>query len=429
VIDIKHLRENVDELEAAIRRKMPGFSASDLLEADRIKRDYQRRVEELRSQQKALGREVAQAPPQERERLLQRGREVAEQLEDLESRLEKASAALQELLDRTPNPPHESVPDGQSEEDNVVVKVSGEPPSFDFSAQDHESLGESLGLIDLKRAARTSGSRFVYLMRDAVLLEFALVEFALAKAIEYGFVPVIPPVLVRERAMYGTGFFPAERFEFYHVPEDELYLVGTSEVPLASLHADEILDEGTLPLRYVGFSSCFRREAGTYGRDTRGAFRVHQFDKLELFSFAHPDRSWDEHELLLAIEEEIVSGIGLPYRVVNVCAGELGASAAKKYDIEVWLPSEGRYREATSCSNCTDFQARRLGIRLRRDPKDGASGSPRYVHTLNGTAVACTRWLVFLLENFQQSDGSVVVPEPLRRWVGKERIEPAERSK
>lgn len=419
MIDLRLLREEFDATAAAIRRKVPDFDAGALLEADSRHRELQRQVEELRAERNALSKRIAKASSSEREELLSSAKELSRRLDELEARLESAERRLRELWDRAPNPPHESVPDGRSEEDNVVVKAKGEPPEFDFEPKDHESLAVSLGLVDLARGAKTSGTRFVYLLREAVLLEFALVSYALEKALAAGFVPVIPPVLVRENAMYGTGFFPAERFEFYHVTEDDLYLVGTSEVPLASLHAGETLDAARLPLRYVGFSSCFRREAGTYGRDTKGAFRVHQFDKVELFSFTKPEESWEEHERLLAIQEEIVSGLGLPYRVVNVCAGELGASAAKKYDIEVWLPSERRYREATSCSNCTDFQARRLAVRVRDD-----SGATAFAHTLNGTAVACTRLIVFLLENFQRADGSIVVPEVLAPRVGKEVIEP-----
>ncbi len=418
MIDLKRLRENFDEIARAIGRKAPDLDLRALVELDESRRALQRKVEEMRSERKALGKSIATVQGPEKQRLLEEAKALADQLSELESRLDSETEQLEALLARVPNPPHESVPDGASEEENEVVRVVGKPPEFDFEPRDQQTLGEQLDVLDLKRGARTAGSRFVYLKRHAALLEFALVDYAIKKALERGFVPVIPPVLVREDAMFGTGFFPAEKFEFYHVVEDDLFLVGTSEVPLAYLHAGEVLSDADLPLRYAGFSTCFRREAGTYGKDTRGAFRVHQFDKVELFSFCRPEDSWDEHEFLLSIEEELISGLGLPYRVVNVCAGELGSSAAKKYDIEVWLPSEGRYREATSCSNCTDFQARRLGVRYKT-----AEGT-RLCHTLNGTAVACTRWIVFILENFQQADGSVVVPEPLRGKVGADVIEP-----
>lgn len=419
MIDLRELRENFDAVSRAVARKVSGLDLETIVELDETKRSLQRRVEALRSKQKSIGREIARASGEARDGLLDDAKVLAEETSDLEAELQSVAVKLGSLLDRVPNPPHESVPDGSSEDDNEVVRVVGEPPRLGFAPRDQESLGKLLDIVDLDRGAKTSGSRFVYLKREAALLEFALVEYALRKAVGYGFVPVIPPVLVREQAMYGTGFFPAEKFEFYRVPEDELFLVGTSEVPLACLHADEILEPSDLPLRYAGFSSCFRREAGTYGRDTRGAFRVHQFDKVELFSFTDAEASWEEHELLLAVEEELVSGLGLPYRVVNVCAGELGSPAAKKYDIEVWLPSEGRYREATSCSNCTDFQSRRLGVRYR------TAGGTGFCHTLNGTAVACTRWIVFILENFQQENGSVAVPEPLQAFLGTDRIDPA----
>ena len=418
MIDLKTLRENFNEVAEGIRRKAPLISLEEILELDASKRQLQQKVESLRAAQKNLGREIARSQGEARNALLAQAKALASEVAEVEAELESKAGELEALLASVPNPAHPSVPDGNSEEENEIVRVVGEVPSFSFPPRDQETLGELLDVFDLKRGARTSGSRFVYLKRDAALIEFALVRYALSKAVSYGFVPVVPPVLVREAAMYGTGFFPADKFEFYSVPEDGLYLVGTAEVPLASLHAGEILEAESLPLRYVGFSTCFRREAGTYGKDTRGAFRVHQFDKVELFSFTDANSSWEEHEFLLAIEEELVSGLGLPYQVVNVCAGELGASAAKKYDIEVWLPSEGRYREATSCSNCTDFQARRLGVRYRTP-----SGTA-LCHTLNGTAVACTRWIVFILENFQEEDGSVVIPKPLQEFVGRERIEP-----
>jgi seryl-tRNA synthetase len=278
--------------------------------------------------------------------------------------------------------------------------------------RDHVELGELTGAIDIERAARTSGSRFTYLLGPAVWLQWALVRYALDVVTERGFTPVIPPVLVREEAMYGTGFLPTDEAQIYVTREDDLYLVGTSEVPLASLHQDEILDPGQLPIRYAGYSTCFRREAGTYGKDTRGMFRVHQFDKVEMFEFVHPDRSSEEHLNLLAIQEQILQELAIPYRVVDIPTGDLGASAARKFDCEGWLPGQGRYRELTSCSNTTDYQARRLRCRFR--PAGG--GSPRPVHTLNGTATAVGRTLIAIMENFQRADGSIEVPEALRAF-------------
>jgi seryl-tRNA synthetase len=289
-----------------------------------------------------------------------------------------------------------------------VVKLVGERPQFDFEPRDHLELAS--GWIDVDRAARTSGSRFAYLLGDVALLWQSIQRLAIAHLSQNGFMLVMPPVMVREDAMYGTGFFPTDRQSIYRLADDELYLVGTSEVPLAAFHQREILSEAELPVRYVGLSACFRREAGAAGRDTRGIFRTHQFEKVEMFSFCHPDRSWDEHELMLRLEEEIAQTLGLHYRVVNIAAGDLGASAAKKYDIEVWLPGQQRYRELTSCSNCTDYQARRLQTRYR--PEDG---SPRVLHTLNGTAVTSSRTVIAVLETHQQADGTVAVPEALQR--------------
>jgi len=287
----------------------------------------------------------------------------------------------------------------------------GERPEFGFEARDHVDIGEALGIIDLERAARVSGARFAYLLGGGVVVQFALVRYCLDRLAAKGFVPVVPPVLVREEAMYGTGFLPTDEAQIYVTRDDDLYLVGTSEVALAGLHQGEVLDPSSLPRRYVGYSTCFRREAGAYGKDTRGIFRVHQFDKVEMFSFTEADASWDEHEFLLSCEEELIRGLELPYRVANVCTGELGASAAKKYDVEVWLPGQGRYRELTSCSNTTDYQARRLGVRVRYP--DGN----RPAHTLNGTACAIGRTLIALLENHQGEDGSVALPEALHPYV------------
>src|SRR3989442_7351957 len=285
---------------------------------------------------------------------------------------------------------------------------------------DHAEFGEKMGFVDTERAARMSGSRFAYLMGDAVLLELALIRWVTGRLVEEGFRPVVPPVLVREQMMEAAGFFPTDRNQVYEVDGGELFLVGTSEVPLAGIHMDEILDEAVLPRRYAGISSCFRREARTYGKDTRGLFRVHQFDKVARFSYAHPDRSWEEHEAMLAVEESIVGGLGLPYRVIALAAGDLGAPAAKKYDIEVWLPSEGRYRELTSCSNYTDYSARRLGARMR----GAAGGGTVLLHTLNGTACAVGRTLLFLFEHYQYEGGALAVPDVLRPYAGFDRVEP-----
>ena len=320
---------------------------------------------------------------------------------------------LARLLAETPNVPHESAPDGFTEEDAVEVKRDhDEPPAFDFEPRDHAELGAMLGVLDTERGARTSGSRFVYLMGDLVFVQFALMRHAMDVVLEKGFSPMIPPVLVREEAMYGTGFLPTDAVNLYTTREDDLYLVGTSEVPLAAFHLGEIVEEGDLPIRYAGYSTCFRREAGSYGKDLGGMFRVHQFDKVEMFVFSTPETSWDEHERILAIEEEIFGNLEIPYRVVNIAAGDLGGAAAKKYDIEGWLPGQGRYRELTSCSNTTDYQARRMQTRVRR-----ADGAVEVLHTLNGTATAIARTLIAIMENHQRADGSVEIPVKLHPYL------------
>jgi seryl-tRNA synthetase len=309
--------------------------------------------------------------------------------------------------------------DGLEEEDAVEIKRVGEPADLGFEVEDHVDLGVALGVVDIERATKISGSRFALIKGKLVLLELALVRWVMENLYGHGFTPVIPPVLVREHALFGTGFFPGDRDQVYSVEQDDLFLVGTSEVPLAAMHGDEIFDADGLPLRYAGFSTCFRVEAGTYGRDTRGMFRVHQFDKAEMFSFVLPDRSQEEHEYLLEREEELVRDLEIPYRVVNVAAGDLGSSAAKKYDIEAWFPGQDRYREITSTSNTTDFQSRRLKIRYKDE-----KGKNRLVHTLNGTAVAIGRTLIALMENHQDGEGSFRIPEVLVPYTGFDSIDP-----
>jgi seryl-tRNA synthetase len=317
-----------------------------------------------------------------------------------------------------PNVPEAEAPDGETEDDNVALREVGDRPEFDFEPLDHLELAQRHGWIEMEAAANAAGSRFAYLLGELVLLELALVRFAMELVHGEAFEPAVPPVLVREPALYGTGFFPAEREMIYEIPRDELFLVGTSEVSLAALHADEIMEAADLPRRYAGFSTCFRREAGAAGRDTRGIFRVHQFDKVEMFSFVEPGASREEHERLLAIQERILGALEIPYRVVDVAVGELGAPAARKFDCEAWIPSQERYREVTSCSNTTDYQARRLSARYR--PAQGEA--PRPVHTLNGTAVAVGRTLIALLENHQRGDGSVDLPASLQEFGAPERI-------
>ena len=337
-------------------------------------------------------------------------RELSAGIKRLEAELGEVESARDELAVTLPNLPEPEAPDGDTDEDAVTLREVGERPSFDFEIRDHVELGVEHGLIDIERAARASGARFAYLLGDLVLVELALVRYALGLLAEEGIKPVIPPVLVREEPLEGTGFFPSEREMIYEVPRDELFLVGTSEVSLAALHMDEILAPGEIPRRYAGFSTCFRREAGAAGKDTRGIFRVHQFDKVEMYSFVEPGDSRSEHERLLALQERVLGELEIPYRVVDIPVGDLGAPAARKFDCEAWIPSQERYREVTSCSNTTDYQSRRLNSRYR--PAEGEA--PINPHTLNGTAVAVGRFLIAIMENRQDREGRFSIPPPLQ---------------
>ena len=413
MIDLRRLREESAYRTGAEKKGAEPSLIDATLEADERRRTAMHDAEEARAAQNAASKEIGQAEPSERESKIAEASRLKAELEKLEEVEAAAVEEMRELALQIPNPAHESVPVG-GEDDFITEKEVGEqtPPRL----HDHAELGELLGLVDSERAGRNSGSRFAYLMGPAVRLEFALVQFAFDILEEHSFVPVVPPVLVREEMMVDAGFFPTDRHQVYEIAGDDLFLIGTSEVALAGLHRGERLERDSLPVRYAGFSSCFRREAGTYGKDTRGIFRVHQFDKVEMFSFCDPEVSWDELEILRSIQEQIVSSLELPYRVINVASGDLGAAAAKKYDLEVWLPSEGTYREVTSCSNYTDYSARRMGSRYKDDQGTGL------LHTLNGTACAISRTLVFLMENRQQSDGSITVPDALRPYVGFESI-------
>jgi seryl-tRNA synthetase len=397
LIDLRAARSDPGRYRAAVARKGAGEAFDELLEADARWRELVPKVDELRGRQKLKG----QPTPEQLEEL----KGVKEELRRLEQELAEAEARRDELLTHVPNPPHESVPDGMTEDDSREERRFGEPRD---SGPEHLEVG----WFDMERGARLSGSRFGYILGDAALLALALYRWALDRAVAEGFTPVLPPVLVREEAMHGTGFFPAERFEIYEVADEGLYLTGTSEVALAGLHAGEILAADEMPKRYTAFSPNFRREAGAAGRDTRGMFRVHQFNKVEMFSYVLPEVSWAEHDRLVAIEEALVQELGLPYRVLNIAAGELSSAAAKRIDLEAWFPSQGRYREITSASNTTDYQARRLGIRYR------ANGRTEFVHTLNGTAVT-DRWVLAILENFGGE-----VPDALREYGAPERVRP-----
>lgn len=418
MIDPKLLRDDLDALRAAYSRR-GGVEGLDEAAALALRhRDLKAEVEGLRAEQNKASKAIGKSSAEDRSAAIAAAKELSDRLKELEPSLDALAAESERAIASLPNMPHPSVPEGLTEDENVVEREVGDRPEFDFEPRDHVAIGEGLGIVDGDRGAKTSGSRFVYLTGQGVFLEFALVRFVMELLNGEGFKPVIPPVLVREHAMYGTGFLPADEHEYYRIERDDLYLVGTSEVAIAAMHSDEILDGAALPVRYAGFSSCFRREAGTYGKDTKGLIRVHQFDKVEQFSFAHPDVSWDEYELIRANQEKILQALQIPYRVLVMCAGDLGSSAAKKVDHEAWLSASSRWLELTSATNATDYQARRLGVRCR----DG--GATKLVHTLNGTACAVGRMIVALLETHQQGDGSVRIPDALRPYTGFDALTP-----
>ena len=395
--------------DGAIAKGATAAQLDELAASDSSRRALLLEVETMRKACNSVSKEIGQASPEERPAKIEAANVLKQELKALEAQLATAEADTQERALQVPNPAHPSVPSGGEEHFELVNTVGEQIPA---PPMDHGAFGASMGWVNSDKGVEVSGSRFAYLQREAVLLEFSLVQWVMQKLVAREFIPTVPPVLVREQMMIDSGFFPTDENQVYAIPEDDLYLVGTSEIPLAGLHRGDRLDASDLPLRYAGFSSCFRREAGTYGKDTTGIFRVHQFDKVEMFIWSDPAKSWDEHELLLDIEEEILGELQLPYRVINVAAGDLGNPAAKKYDCEVWLPSEGAYRELTSCSNYTDYSARRLGTRAKGD------NGTDYVHTLNGTACAVGRMLLFLMEHYQQGDGSFAVPDVLRPFCG-----------
>ncbi len=403
MIDLKAARQDPETYRAALARRGAAADFDALLAADARWRSLTERSEALRAAQKSASK--GKPSPEEIEQL----RTVRAELDQAQEELAEAAQARDQLLDRIPNLPDPTAADGMDEEDAQLVRTWGELPDFKFEPRDSTEIASARGWIDMARGARLSGSRFAYRIGDIALAEMALYRYVIDKLTSRGFLLVLPPILVNERAMYGTGFLPTEASNLYHLEHDNLYLTGTSEVALAGIHADERLEETDLPARYAAFTTNFRREAGAAGKDTRGMFRVHQFDKVEMFVYALPEQSGEIHEQLLAIEEEIVRELGLPYRVMNIAVGDLGAPAAKKYDIEAWFPVQRRYREITSCSNTTDYQARRLNIRFRRD------GKLEYVHTLNGTG-ATARALLSIMENFQDEAGTVAVPDVLRRF-------------
>ncbi|SHE67893.1 serine--tRNA ligase [Streptoalloteichus hindustanus] len=422
MIDLRTLREDPDAVRASQRARGEDPALVDaLLTADERRRSVVSRADSLRAEQKQLGKQVGRVKGDERTALLAKAKELAAEVKAAEAEQNEAEAAFAEAHRRVSNVVEAGAPAG-GEDDYVVLKHVGEAPEFDFDAGDHLAVAERLGAIDMERGAKVSGARFYFLTGVGAQLELALLNLAMQQAVAAGFTMVVPPVLVRPEIMEGTGFLGAHASEVYRLRDDDLYLVGTSEVPMAGYHAGEIIDLSAGPRRYAGWSSCFRREAGSYGKDVRGIIRVHQFNKVEMFSYCRPEEAHDEHRRLLAWEEEMLAKVELPYRVIDVAAGDLGASAARKYDCEAWVPSQAAYREVTSTSNCTTFQARRLSVRYR-----DADGRPQVAATLNGT-LATTRWIVAILENHQRADGSVRVPEALRPFLGgREVLEPLAR--
>jgi len=414
MLDLNFIRENPEIVKKACIDKNTTIDVDRVLALDKGKRELLTEMEALKAEQNRISRGGA-----ENKDIFVQAKEIKAKIKEMEPELEKIDTELKDLLLKLPNIPFEDVPVGKDDSENVVARHVGHKPMFMFAKpKNYMDLGEELDLIDTERAGKVAGSRFGYLKRELPLLQFALVQLVMETAGKESFVPVIPPVLLKDEMARGTGYFEAtDEKEAYYLAEDKMYLAGTSEQSLVSMYAGEVLEEKDLPIRYVGYSTCFRREAGSYGKDTRGILRVHQFDKLEMVVFSKPEESKNEHELILSIEENLMKALKLPYQVVNICTGDLGRPAAKKYDIETWLPSEEKYRETHSCSNCTDFQARRLNIRYR-----DKSGNVNFVHTLNGTAFAIGRILIMIMENYQKKDGSIEVPKALRKYCKLKKI-------
>lgn len=416
MLDIKFIRENPEVVKEEIKKRNMKIDLDVFLSLDKKKREIQQEVEDLRKKQNEANKIISQG---KNEKIIAEMKAIKNQLSELDPELKNLEKQIKDILLQLPNITHKSVPVGKDENDNVVIRKWGEKPKFDFQPKEHFEIESVKDLIDTERGAKVSGARFWYLKGDLARLEFALMQYAFEFYGKKGFEPMIVPMLVREQAMYGTGFFPAEKNEIYNVnaDEDNLYLVGTAEVPLAAYHLNEVLDLKDGAKKYLGYSSCFRREAGTYGKDMKGILRGHQFNKIEMFVFCRPEESWELHEELLKCAEEFMQSLSLHYQVLNMCAGDIGVPNAKKYDIECWMSGQEKYRETHSCSNDTDFQARRLNCKFIN--KDGKK---EFVHTLNNTACADLRILIAILENYQQKNGSVIVPEVLRKWAGKDVI-------
>ncbi len=421
MLDIKFIRENPKKIKNDCQKKGVKINIDKLFEIDKRRREALQALEDMRAQKNKANKEIQKAEDQrEKNKIILKMRELDKNSDRLGRTMKKLDEEFNRLMAQIPNLPLDGVPEGKDEKDNFVLKEVGKKPKFGFQPKNYLEIAERFDLIDVKRAAKVSGSRFGYLKREAALIELALVSLAFEILTKEKFIPIIPPVMLKSEMAKGMGYLEqADKEEAYYLPQDDLYLVGTAEQSVGVMHAGEIIEEKELPKRYVAFSSCFRREAGAYGKDTKGIFRVHQFDKVEMFSFTKPEDSEKEHRFFLEMEEKLMQLLKIPYRVLNICAGDLGRPAAAKFDIESWLPSENRYRETHSASNCTDFQARRLNIRYREK-----GGKLNFVHTVNGTAFAPGRILIMIVENYQQKDGSVLVPQALRKYLSFKKIYP-----
>ena len=417
MLDIKFIRENPDEVKKGCRKKQISVDIDKLLDLDKKKRVLFQAVEKIRAKKNKASKEIAKIKGKEKERLISEMKKVDAKNDRLEKDLKQIEKKLNLFMLEIPNLPRIDVKEGKDESENEVIKTVGKKTKFAFSPRDYMVIAEKLDLIDVVRAGKTSGSRFGYLKNEVALLEFAIIQFTFDVLIKEGFIPVVPPVMIKEKSMGAMGYLAhGGEEETYHFAKDGLYLVGTSEQSIGPMFMNEILEEKDLPQRYVSFSTCFRREAGSYGRDTKGILRVHQFDKVEMFVFTKIEDSDKEHEFLLSMEERLTQALKIPYQVVKMCTGDLGNSAARKYDIECWVPSEEKYRETHSTSNCTDFQARRLNIRYRKKDK-----GIKFVHTLNGTAFAVGRIIIAIIENYQTEEGNIVIPEVLRKYMNNEK--------
>jgi len=412
MIDIELFRKDPKIYDIEIKKRGMKIDTSRGIFLDSEKRRLTFKVDELRAKKNEASKIIPTLKGEERNKVIAEMKEINSNLKEFEEKLDEFEKQYRIHFSSYPNLTHETTPVGPDESGNMVHSTSGDKPEFGFEPKNHIELGTALDILDEERARKVSGSRFVYIKNEGVMLEFALVQFVLNTLVVKGFMPLIPPTLVREEAMYGTGFFPVEASQYYKTELDDLYLIGTSEVPLCAYHGGEFLDVGKLPLKYAAFSTCFRREAGTYGKDMGGMFRVHQFDKIEMFIFSHPDKSWEEYESLRDILEEIMKSLGLHYRMMNMCTGDIGAPNAKKYDLEAWLPGQDNYRELASCSHDTEFQSRRLNIKF----KDGKKKT--LVHTMNSTACAVGRTLIAIYENYQNEDGSITIPDVLVPYMG-----------